>query len=407
MNFEELNLALPLLRAVEQEGYATPSPIQEQAIPHLLAGKDVLGCAQTGTGKTAAFALPILNALLASPNTRRGRAPRALVLAPTRELAAQVGAVFTAFGKNAGLRTTTIFGGVGQAPQVAALRGGIDVLVATPGRLVDLANQKHIDLRSVEHFVLDEADHMLDLGFIHDVRNIIARIPEKRQTLLFSATMPKEIAALAGTVLRDPVKIAVAPVSSPVESVEQTLHHVEKANKGKLLVALLRGGADSTLVFSRTKHGADKISKNLNANGIHAAAIHGNKSQSARTAALASFKKGSLRVLVATDIAARGIDVQALPLVVNYDLPDVPETYVHRIGRTGRAGLCGRAVSFCDVAERPLLRDIERLLRFSLPAAPAHPLSLPPPVPGPAVAPASAPRAVRRGPPPRRARRAS
>ncbi len=384
MKFSELNLAEPVLRAVAMENYSDPTPIQEQAIPHLLAGKDVLGCAQTGTGKTAAFALPIVNALFAQKNVKRGRAPRALVLAPTRELAAQVGACFNAFGKFAGVRTAIIFGGVGQGPQVSALRNGVDVVVATPGRLVDLLNQKLCDLRSITTLVLDEADHMLDLGFIHDVKTIIARIPKERQTLLFSATMPKEIASLAASILREPVKVAVAPVSSPVESVKQSVYHIEKAAKGRLLVELLQnGGIETGLVFSRTKHGADKISKMLNASGIRAEAIHGNKSQSARQEALSAFKKGKLRVLVATDIAARGIDVQALPHVVNYDLPDVPETYVHRIGRTGRAGRQGTAISFCDASERGSLRDIESLISTRIPTVRDHAFAVlrPEPVP--------------------------
>ena len=373
MTFSELNLAEPVLRAVAMEKYAEPSPIQKQAIPHLLAGKDVLGCAQTGTGKTAAFALPIVHALHAQGKTTGRRAPRALVLAPTRELAAQVGASFSAFGRFSGVKTAVIFGGVSQRPQVSALRNGVDVLVATPGRLVDLLRQRLCDLRSVTTLVLDEADHMLDLGFIHDVKAIIARIPKERQTLLFSATMPKEIASLASSVLRDPVNVAVAPVSSAVESVQQSVYHVEKSNKGKLLVELLqKGGIETSLVFSRTKHGADKICKMLNTSGIKAAAIHGNKSQSARKEALDAFKKGKLRVLVATDIAARGIDIQALPHVVNYDLPDVPETYVHRIGRTGRAGRHGSAVSFCDSSERSSLRDIESLISLRIPTVREH-----------------------------------
>lgn len=380
MTFSELNLAEPVLRAVALENYSTPSPIQQQAIPHLLAGKDVLGCAQTGTGKTAAFALPIIHTLHEKRNTDRRRAPRALVLTPTRELAAQVGACFSAFGKFCGIKTTTIFGGVSQSPQVAALRGGIDVVVATPGRLMDLMQQKLCDLRSIGVLVLDEADHMLDLGFIHDVKTIIACIPKERQTLLFSATMPKEIAALAASVLRNPVTMSMAPTSTPVDSVAQSLYHVDKANKGRLLIDLLQtGGIEKGLVFSRTKHGADKICKMLNLSGIKAAAIHGNKSQTARKEALADFKKGRLRILVATDIAARGIDIQALPHVVNYDLPDVPETYVHRIGRTGRAGLKGIAVSFCDSSERSALRDIESLIATRIPTIRNHSFASSPP----------------------------
>ncbi len=376
MIFSELNLAEPVLRAVTMEKYTTPSPIQEQTIPHLLAGKDVLGCAQTGTGKTAAFALPIIHRLYEQGVPRGRRAPRALVLTPTRELAAQVGASFNSLGKFTGLKTAIIFGGVGQGPQAYALRNGVDVVVTTPGRLIDLMNQRLVDLRQINTLVLDEADHMLDMGFIHDVKRIIAKIPGQRHTMLFSATMPKEIASLAAAVLKDPVNIAVAPVSSAVETVTQSVYHVDKAKKGNLLVDLLQnGGIKTGLVFSRTKHGADKICRMLNAAGIQSGAIHGNKSQTARKQALDSFKRGKLRVLVATDIAARGIDIQALPHVVNYDLPDVPETYVHRIGRTGRAGRQGTAVSFCDVSERSLLRDIERLISISIPIESDHPLA--------------------------------
>ncbi len=374
MTFSDLQLAEPVLKAVVMEKYTTPSPIQHQAIPHLLAGKDVLGCAQTGTGKTAAFALPIIHRLYEKSDTRRRRAPRALVLAPTRELAAQVGASFSAFGRFAGIRATVIFGGVNQGPQVSALRAGVDVIVATPGRLVDLMRQGVCDLRSINTLVLDEADHMLDLGFIHDIKTVLKALPRERQTLLFSATMPKEIASLAATILRDPVKVAVAPVSSAVETVTQSVYHVQKSNKGRLLVDLLvKSGGDASLVFSRTKHGADKICKMLNTAGIKAGAIHGNKTQNARREALDGFKRGRLRVLVATDIAARGIDIEALPLVVNYDLPDVPETYVHRIGRTGRAGRVGSAVSFCDPEERSSLRDIESLISRRITIIQDHP----------------------------------
>ncbi len=376
MTFSELELAEPLLRAVSMENYQTPSPIQQQAIPHLLAGRDLLGCAQTGTGKTAAFALPIMHGLHKNINSERGRLPRALVLAPTRELAAQVAASFTTYGRFTGLKTVAIFGGVSQVPQAGALKKGVDVVVATPGRLVDLIRQRLCDLRGITTLVLDEADHMLDLGFIHDVKFIISRVPAKRQTLLFSATMPREIAELATSVLTEPVKVTVTPVSSTVETVAQSVYHVEKSNKGKLLVELLQsGGVENGLVFSRTKHGADKICKMLNTSGIKAGAIHGNKSQTARKEALGAFKSGKLRVLVATDIAARGIDIHGLSHVVNYDLPDVPETYVHRIGRTGRAGRSGAALSFCDTTERGSLRDIERLISSRIPAA-QHRLSV-------------------------------
>ncbi len=374
MTFSEMNLAEPILRAVALEKYASPSPIQKEAIPLLLAGKDMFGCAQTGTGKTAAFALPIVQKLSEGRGkSGRGRDPKALVLTPTRELATQVADSFKAFARFSGVKVATVFGGVSPRPQVDALRSGVDVLVATPGRLMDLMQQKLCTLRNVSTLVLDEADHMLDLGFIHDVKNIIAKIPEDRQTLLFSATMPKEIASLAAAILRDPVNVAVAPAASPVVTIAQKLYHVDKPAKGRLLVDLLQDAAIlSSLVFTRTKHGADKVCKMLNAAGIAAKAIHGDKSQGARQDAMGAFKKGRLRVLVATDIAARGIDVLDLPHVVNYDLPDVPETYVHRIGRTGRAGRAGVAVSFCSAEERPLLRDIERLIKTAIPAAPGY-----------------------------------
>lgn len=370
MIFSDLKLAEPILRAVAMEKYASPSPIQEQAIPHLLAGRDLLGCAQTGTGKTAAFALPIVHSLYTRGDLTRKRLPKALVLAPTRELAAQVASCFTAFGKFSGIKTAVIFGGVGQGPQVAALRNGVDVLVATPGRLLDLMNQGRCDLGNISTLVLDEADHMLDLGFIRDVEKIIAKIPKERQTLLFSATMPKSIATLAKAILHNPVNVAVTPVSSSVDSVTQSVYHVEKSDKSKLLVTLLQKfDVQSGLIFARTKHGADKICKMLNGVGIRAGAIHGNKSQSSRKETLAAFKRGKLRALVATDIAARGIDIKELAYVVNYDLPDVAETYVHRIGRTGRAGQHGTAISFCDPGERSALRDIESLVAFRIKVA--------------------------------------
>lgn len=379
MIFSDLKLAEPILRAVAMEKYASPSPIQEKAIPHLLAGRDMLGCAQTGTGKTAAFALPIVHSLYTQGNTtRQNRLPKALVLTPTRELAAQVASCFTSFGKFSHIRTAVVFGGVGQGPQVAALRRGVDVLVATPGRLLDLMNQKRCDLRNVTTLVLDEADHMLDMGFIHDVEKIIEKIPQKRQTLLFSATMPKAIASLAKSILHDPINVAVTPVSSPVESVTQSVYHVNRADKSKLLIALLQKmDIASCLVFARTKHGADKLCKVLKTAGIRSGAIHGNKSQTSRKETLAAFKKGALRVLVATDIAARGIDIQALPYVFNYDLPDVPETYIHRIGRTGRAGNQGSAITFCDPGERSSLREIESLISFRLPVVRDHPCAKP------------------------------
>ncbi len=384
MTFSELQLIEPILKAVEAEKYLTPSPIQREAIPHLLAGKDVFGCAQTGTGKTAAFALPIIQKLYGERRTGGGRRhpqPRALVLAPTRELATQIADSFKVYSRFAGLKTIAVFGGVSQRPQVMALRNGIDVLVATPGRLVDLMRQKLCDLRHISTFVLDEADHMLDLGFIHDVKFIISKVPAERQTLMFSATMPEEIRSLAASVLRDPTHVAVAPVSSAVETVSQSLYHVEKGNKSRLLIALLRRAEmKATLIFSRTKHGADKICKMLKNAEIRAHAIHGDKSQAARQDAMAQFKKGKISVLVATDIAARGIDVRDLSHVVNYDLPDVPETYVHCIGRTGRAGRNGVAIAFCDPEERGNLRDIERLIKTPIPVAQSAEFSLATPV---------------------------
>ena len=365
MNFKEMNLIDPILRALEHEGYESPSPIQAEAIPQLLNGKDLLGCAQTGTGKTAAFAIPILQALYnqSTNHTAKRHILRALVLTPTRELASQVSQSFVAYGRYTGLKSIAIFGGVGQEPQVSALRSGVDVLVATPGRLCDLIGQKLCDLRNVSMFVLDEADRMLDMGFIHDVKKVIAMLPKERQTLLFSATMPKEIASLASSILRDPVTVAVTPVSSTVDVIEQSVYFVDKGNKGRLLIDLLKGSEiTSALVFSRTKHGADKIGKILNHAGISAGVIHGNKSQSARQIALADFKKGKTRALIATDIAARGIDIDQLSHVINYDLPNEPETYIHRIGRTGRAGLSGIAISFCNFDEKAYLKDIKKLI---------------------------------------------
>ncbi|NLT57945.1 MAG: DEAD/DEAH box helicase [Clostridiales bacterium] len=364
MTFTELNLQKPLLRAVARQGYEVPSPIQAQAIPLLLEGRDLLGCAQTGTGKTAAFALPILQTLY---ERRRDGAARhflqALVLTPTRELAAQVAQSFTDYGRYTGLKTAVVFGGVGQAPQVSALRTGVDILVATPGRLCDLIGQKLCDLSTVSMFVLDEADRMLDMGFIHDVKRIIALLPRERQTLLFSATMPKEIAELAGSILRNPATVSVTPVSSAVEVIGQSVYLIDRTNKSQLLIDLLHDKQFiSTLVFSRTKHGAERISKTLNRAGIAAGAIHGDKSQGARLKALADFKAGKTRVLVATDIAARGIDIHQLSHVINYDLPNEPETYIHRIGRTGRAGFGGEAISFCDFDEQAYLKDIQKLI---------------------------------------------
>jgi ATP-dependent RNA helicase RhlE len=372
MSFVELELSDSLLRAVRQEGYDVATPIQTQAIPPILAGRDLLGCAQTGTGKTAAFALPTLERLAigGQPPRERGRPIRALVLAPTRELAAQIGESFRAYGRFTGLRHTVIFGGVGQMPQVRAIQHGVDVLVATPGRLLDLMNQGFVRLDRVEILILDEADQMLDMGFIHDLRRIVARVPRQRQTLLFSATMPEEIRRLADQWLSDPVEVRVAPQATPAERVAQSVYFVERPAKAALLARYLREqNAGRTLVFTRTKHGADKLVRVLTQHGLRAAAIHGNKSQSARQQVLAQFKSPHPPILVATDIAARGLDIDGVSHVVNYDLPLTPEVYVHRIGRTGRAGADGIALTLCDREERGMLREIERLTRQRLPVA--------------------------------------
>ena len=375
MTFNELNLSAPLLRAVAEAGYESPSPIQASAIPPVLAGRDLMGCAQTGTGKTAAFALPMLDRLTAAPAKKIG-AGRALILTPTRELALQIGESFELYGKYLNQRSTVIFGGVGQAPQVAALKKGVDILIACPGRLNDLVGQGLIDLSHIEIFVLDEADRMLDMGFVHDVKKVIAKLPAKRQNLMFSATMPKEIEQLAAGILHDPAFVKVDPVSSTVDRIQQSLYFVEKGNKKFLLPWLIKNlqpPVVNALVFSRTKHGADKIAKDLNKQGIPAAAIHGNKSQTARVTALEDFMAGKTRGLVATDIAARGIDISELSHVFNYDLPEVPETYVHRIGRTARAGADGTAVSFCAPEEKEYLAGIEKLNRRQLPVVSGHP----------------------------------
>ena len=375
MTFNELNLSAPVLRAVAQAGYESPSPIQAAAIPPVLAGRDLMGCAQTGTGKTAAFALPMLDRLTASAPRKKG-AIRALILTPTRELALQIGESFEAYGKYLTLRSTVIFGGVGQAPQVAALKRGVDILIACPGRLNDLVGQGLLDLSNIEIFVLDEADRMLDMGFVHDVKKVIAKLPRQRQNLMFSATMPKEIEQLAAGILHEPAFVKVDPVSSTVDRIQQSLYFVEKGNKKFLLPWLIKNlkpEVVNALVFSRTKHGADKIAKDLNKQGIPAAAIHGNKSQTARVTALEDFKAGKTRVLVATDIAARGIDISELSHVFNYDLPEVPETYVHRIGRTARAGADGTAVSFCAPEEKEYLAGIEKLNRRQIPVVSGHP----------------------------------
>ena len=376
MSFEGLELSEPLLRAVQGEGYEIATPIQIAAIPPLLAGRDLVGCAQTGTGKTAAFALPTLQRLSiqASRPREQGRKVRCLVLAPTRELASQIGESFRTYGRFTGLRQTVIFGGVGQNPQVKALRNGVEILVATPGRLLDLMNQGFVNLDCVEVLILDEADQMLDMGFIHDLRRIIARVPKKRQTLLFSATMPPEIRRLADEWLRDPATVSVTPQATPVEAIAQSVYFVEKREKPDLLARYLaEQKARRTLVFTRTKHGADKLVKSLMQAGIRAQAIHGNKSQNARQNALAQFKSQHPPVLVATDIASRGLDIDSVSHVVNFDLPMAPEIYVHRIGRTGRAGAEGIAVTFCDREERGMLREIERLTRQRLPVAGGDP----------------------------------
>lgn len=378
MLFQELDLIEPILKALQTEGYTQPTPIQEQSIPSILQGKDLLGCAQTGTGKTAAFAIPMLQ-LLSKPhtNTKVHKAIKALILTPTRELAIQIEESFKAYGKNLPLRHLVIFGGVGQKSQTDALHRGVDILVATPGRLLDLMNQGFINLRDVEIFVLDEADRMLDMGFIHDVKKVIAKLPAIRQTLFFSATMPKEIQTLADTILKNPVKVEVTPVSSTAEKIQQQMFFVAKNDKKDLLLHILKDKSIQTaLVFARTKHGSDRIVKDLIKAGIKAEAIHGNKSQNARQRALTNFKAKTTRILVATDIAARGIDVDELAHVINYELPNIPETYVHRIGRTGRAGLSGTALSFCDAEEKEFLDDIEKLIGLKIQVTEDHPYAM-------------------------------
>jgi ATP-dependent RNA helicase RhlE len=377
MKFDNLGLSAQLLRAISEEGYHTPTPIQVQTIPHILNQKDILGCAQTGTGKTAAFGLPILQLLEERPAPAKGPGPRpirALVLTPTRELALQIGESFTAYGRHTRQKNLVIFGGVGQKPQTDALHRGTDILVATPGRLLDLMQQGFISLQQVEIFVLDEADRMLDMGFVHDVKRVIAKLPTRRQSLFFSATMAPEIVKLASTILTNPEHVAVTPVSSTAETVQQAVYFVEKADKKQLLIHLLEDkNIPTVLVFTRTKHGANRLAKDLEKAGIRAEAIHGNKSQNARQNALQLFKERKLRALVATDIAARGIDIDELTHVVNYELPNVPETYVHRIGRTGRAGASGMAISFCEMEERPYLRDIQKLIGRQVPVVHGHP----------------------------------
>ena len=374
MTFKDLSIAPAILKALETKGYTKPTPIQEKAIPLLLAGRDLLGCAQTGTGKTAAFAIPILQHLYADASTKSGpRKIKALVVTPTRELAIQIDDNFTEYGQNTHLKNTVIFGGVKQGKQTEKLKRGVDILVATPGRLLDLMQQGFISLKDIDYFVLDEADQMLDMGFIHDIKRLLAKLPNKRQSLFFSATMPKNILELSQTILHNQAEVSVKPEQATAEKVSQAIYFVKKGDKSKLLIDLIHENEGaSTLVFSRTKHGADKVVRTLEKAGIKAAAIHGNKSQNARQRALGAFKDGALNILIATDIAARGIDVSELALVVNYDLPNIPETYVHRIGRTGRAKASGIALSFCDSVERAYLISIEKLIRQKIPVVQEH-----------------------------------
>jgi ATP-dependent RNA helicase RhlE len=372
MSFTSLSLIEPVMKALTAEGYTIPTPIQKQAIPYILEGRDLQGCAQTGTGKTAAFAIPIIQLLHTQKQPKPGI--KVLVLTPTRELAIQIEESFATYGKYSNIRHTIVYGGVSQLPQTKALKRGVDVLVATPGRLLDLINQGYINLRQLEIFVLDEADRMLDMGFINDIRKVIRLLPAKRQTLFFSATMPNEIQKLASDLLNNPVKVEVTPPTSTVDKIAQSIYHTSKADKSKMLLHLLKEqDIQTALVFTRTKHGADKVVKFLHRAEVRAAAIHGNKSQNARQSALNDFKSGRLTVLVATDIAARGIDIDELSHVFNYDLPNVPETYIHRIGRTGRAGLNGTAIAFCDADERKELRDIEKLILKKIPMIENHP----------------------------------
>lgn len=374
MTFQELNLIEPIYKALGEEGYESPTPIQSQAIPHALQGRDILGVAQTGTGKTAAFSTPILQQLADAPDDKR---IKALILTPTRELAIQIEDSLRVYGRHLKVRRAVIFGGVSQKPQEQQLRRGVDILVATPGRLLDLMNQGIIDLQYIQHFVLDEADRMLDMGFINDVKKVIKQIPEKRQTLFFSATMPPEISSLAHSILDNPLKVEVTPPSSTVEKIEQSVYFVEKKAKRKLLYHLLQGDEiTNALVFTRTKHGANRVVKELSRKGVRAMAIHGNKSQTARQRALGDFKAGKIRVLVATDIAARGIDIDELSHVINFDLPNISESYVHRIGRTGRAGAHGIAISFCDFDEAAYLQDIQKLIGLKVPVVEDHPFPL-------------------------------
>ena len=375
MIFKELGIIEPILKALTEEGYTKPTPIQEETIPHILEGRDLLGCAQTGTGKTAAFSIPVLQNIYTEEGFSKGpRHISGLILAPTRELAIQIGESVTSYGKHMNVKNTVIFGGVSQNPQTRAVKQGVDILIATPGRLIDLINQGFIDLSMVKYFVLDEADRMLDMGMLNDVKKIISKMPKARQNMLFSATMPNEILKLVNSILKNPVKVEVTPVSSTIDTITQGLYHVGKKHKIQLLIDILKDQSiTSILVFSRTKHGANLITKELVNVGIESQAIHGNKSQNARQLALNNFKEGKIRVLVATDIAARGIDVDELSHVINYNLPEVPETYVHRIGRTGRAGQSGIALSFCDYEERDYLKSIEKLIGKGIPLVEDNP----------------------------------
>ncbi|MEO5644005.1 MAG: DEAD/DEAH box helicase [Bacteroidia bacterium] len=383
MLFEQLNLITPILEALKEENYTTPTPIQQKAIPIILAGRDLLGCAQTGTGKTAAFAIPVIQLMTQKPSPTNFKRPiRTLVLTPTRELAIQISESFTAYGRHTGLKNVVIYGGVGQKPQTDALRAGVDILIATPGRLLDLMNQGHVRLDQVEFLILDEADRMLDMGFVHDVKKVIAKVPAKRQTLFFSATMPQEIVRLSSSILTNPEKVEVTPVSSTANTIRQELYFVDKGNKKLLLIHLLNDpNIITSLVFTRTKHGADRVTKDLIRAGVRAEAIHGDKSQTARQRALSNFKAKQTRVLVATDIAARGIDVDDLSHVINYEIPNIAETYVHRIGRTGRAGASGIAISFCDNEERAYVKDITKLIGKQIPIVEEHPYKMGTPVP--------------------------
>jgi len=378
MTFDNLNLIQPILDAIKRENYTNPTPIQAQAIPAVLEGRDIIGCAQTGTGKTAAFAIPIIQNIKLHHNSEQGRkAIKALIVSPTRELAIQIGEKFAAYGKTTSLKHAVIFGGVKQFHQVRALKGGVDIVVATPGRLLDLMNQGFINLGNLKILTLDEADRMLDMGFINDIKKILTKVPKKRQTLFFSATMPDAIRKLSQIILTNPVKISISPVNPSGENITQELYYVEKGNKKSLLIHVLeKNSISSALIFTRTKHGADKITKQIKMSGIRAEAIHGNKSQNYRQRALKNFKEKKTTVLVATDIASRGIDIDELSHVINYEIPNEPETYVHRIGRTGRAGARGIAISFCDQAEQSYVRDINKLINKSIPVMTDHPFRM-------------------------------